>query len=366
METKNYFYLKCISCGNVRRDVKNDKDFSITKSLLKKYNVLEPLELQKVYLCRNCRKKQPETSQKTPDSVTEGRVNEQNKASSNADSLIPKQNDHYISRKIGDINDFEFLKKCFQHNQDVFDKKSGKWKNIMIVGETGSGKSFFARAFAAKMKLPYKRINLNGATTPEDLCGQFIPKIDRSFGWQDGWLTLFMRDGGILVLDELNMASADILAILNSVLDDERSLTLTQKDGEIINAHRNFFAICTMNLHYEGTKELNLALKDRFSDIIVFDYEKKIEGNLLKNKKIIQFAEKLRDSYKKGEIMNPVSTRSLIYFADNFKNYGEYTAIEIFSNRFEETEKNVVKELWKILSQPKQEEKKEEAKENAK
>lgn len=216
-----------------------------------------------------------------------------------------------------------------------------------------SGKSHMARFFAFKSKLPYKRLNLNGATTPEELVGQFIPNgHERTFKWVDGWLTKFMRHGGVLVVDEINMAQPEILAILNPVLDRERTLILTMKDGEVIKAHPRFFLISTMNLNYEGTKPLNEALKDRFNLTLEFDYERKVEAKLIKNAKILDFADKLRISYLNQEIITPVSTRTLLAFERNIETFGQNVAEQILFNRFEKTERKVVEEIWKTMVEP--------------
>lgn len=346
---EGFFYLRCVKCGMFRRDVKVDLEFKHTKALLKKYAVNSVEELKKVYLCRKCKKQKPETIKKVPQTEPEGRVNTEKIAEDNILSyLIPKNENGYIHRKIGNKTDLAIVSEAFKHNVGNYNNPNSKFKNIMIVGETGSGKTHFARFLAFKLGLPYKRLNLNGATTVEDLVGQIVP-TEKGFQWVDGWLSKFMRFGGLLVLDEINMAQSDILALLNSVLDDERTLTLTQKDGEVIKAHKHFFVISTMNLNYEGTKPLNEALKDRFSDVFIFDYERKIEDKLISDSKILDFAEKLRFAFNSGEIITPISTRSLMFFDNNIKLYGQSVAQELFFNRFEKAEKKVVEELWKTI-----------------
>lgn len=353
--TQGFFYLKCINCGMFRRDVKTDLEYSHTKSLMAKFNVKSIDELKAVYLCRKCRKPQKEVKQE-PKVKVEGRVNTPIVAKESQISyLIPQSEGNYISRKIGNKTDVVILTEAFNHNVKNFDNPNGKLKNIMIEGATGVGKTMMCRHLAYKLKLPYKRLNLNGATTTEDLVGQIIPTADKGFQWVDGWVTKFMRFGGVLVLDEINMAQADILALLNSVLDDERTLTLTQKDGEVIKAHKHFFVISTLNANYEGTKPLNEALKDRFSDVLIFGYERKIEEKLVSDKKILDFADKLRFAFDSGEIITPISTRSLIFFENNVRLYGESVAKELFFNRFEKAERKVVVELWNTIYGKKEE-----------
>jgi len=235
--------------------------------------------------------------------------------------LVPKNNG-YISRRIGKTTDSKLL-------ENMYSKKY----NLLIVGETGCGKTHAVRDFCYKKKLPYKRINLNGGTTAEDLFGQYVPTENNGFKWVDGWMTLLVKNGGVLVLDEINGCSAEILFAIHSLADDERNITITQKDGEIVQAHKDFWLVATMNPDYEGTKPLNVALRDRFR-IIEWDYDKKVEEKLKIPDEIIDIAGKLRTMYKQGEITTPVSTRCLIQYKEDLELFDEKTAQYFFLNKF--------------------------------
>jgi midasin len=51
---------------------------------------------------------------------------------------------------------------------------------------------------------------------------------ERVFEWHDGILVEAMRDGGLLLIDEISLANDSVLERLNSVLERERTLTLTE------------------------------------------------------------------------------------------------------------------------------------------
>jgi len=268
--------------------------------------------------------------------------------------FIPKH-DGYIARKICGTSDLAILDKAYQ-----------KKDFVLITGETGTGKTHLIRHFAYKKKLPYARVNLNGGTTADELIGHWIPDKSGHFKWQDGLLTLFVRNGGIIVLDEINACPADILFCLHSLTDDERTLTLLDKDGEVIHANENFFLVSTMNPDYEGTKPLNEAFKDRFKVKLFFDYDDKIEKKLVEDEDILKLANKLRIIKSKGEISTPVSTRLLIYYKDNAVTYGERLALEIFLNNFEPYEREPIKNVLELIAKGENEtdEKKEEKQED--
>jgi len=254
-------------------------------------------------------------------------------------NFIP-HSDSYIPRRFGKTTDVKILEKCYKDKSFV-----------LIMGETGCGKTHLVRHFAAVNKLPYVRINLNGGTTADELIGHWVPKSEGGFRWQDGVLTTFARYGGIVALDEVNACPAEILFALHSLTDDERTLTLTSKDGEVVRANPNFFLVATMNPDtYEGTRPLNAAFKDRFKVKLFFDYDQKIEEELVKNPRLLILASKLRLMKTKGELNTPISTRLLLFFNSNKELFGENLATEIFLNNFEPSEREPIKNVIEMIA----------------
>ena len=93
------------------------------------------------------------------------------------------------------------------------------------------------------------------------------------FEWVDGPLVLAMKEGDIILIDELNLAEDAVLERLNSALESSRTLTLAEKGGktaEVVVAHPDFRIIATMNPGGDyGKKELSPALSNRFSTVWV-------------------------------------------------------------------------------------------------
>lgn len=65
-----------------------------------------------------------------------------------------------------------------------------------------------------------------------------------------------------------------MLERLNSILERERTLTVSERPGgESIQAHDNFALIATMNPGGDyGKRELSPALRNRFTEIYVDDF----------------------------------------------------------------------------------------------
>ncbi len=96
--------------------------------------------------------------------------------------------------------------------------------------------------------------------------------IDRLFEWVDGPLVLSMKGGHMFLADEISLADDSVLERLNSVLEPERSLLLSEKAGgsepEIVSAADGFRFVSTMNPGGDyGKKELSPALRNRLTEI---------------------------------------------------------------------------------------------------
>lgn len=144
---------------------------------------------------------------------------------------------------------------------------------VLLIGESGTGKTSAIRYLANETKNGLRRVNLNGGTTADELVGRLLIN-DKGTYWVDGVLTEAMRKGEWIVLDEINAALPEVLFVLQSVLDDDGYLVLTEKDDkEIVHKHKDFRIFATCNPpEYAGTKEMNKALLSRFAICINADF----------------------------------------------------------------------------------------------
>lgn len=195
---------------------------------------------------------------------------------------------------------------------------------VLLIGETGVGKTAAVRHLAAKTNNDLRRVNVNGSMTAEDFVGQLL--VDKSGTyWKDGVLIECMRNGYWLVIDEINAASAEILFVLHSLLDDDRYVVLTDHpQREIVKAHEDFRIFATMNPpeRYSGTKEMNKALLSRFGMTLtvplppedieygdIADAVKTLDKDELKGLK--KFVTEMRNAYNKEEMEVFVSPRDI-------------------------------------------------------
>lgn len=194
--------------------------------------------------------------------------------------------------------------------------------SILLVGETGTGKTTLINELAKEKKKELIRVSLNGATSTDDILGKYQAKDGTTY-WQDGILVTAMKKGYWIVFDEINACLPEVLFVLQSLLDADRKVTLTEKDGEVIRPTGDFrfFACMNPTESYAGTKEVNMALMSRFGgvfSIAVFESHHELEV-LKRNEveephaiKLVNFANKLRDMRTKGDVYTFVSTRDII------------------------------------------------------
>jgi cobaltochelatase CobS len=134
---------------------------------------------------------------------------------------------------------------------------------LILVGHAGVGKNEAVYQVCAEMGMPVVRINSSGDIRSANLFGRLSVLADGKMGWQDGLATFAVKEGCVLIVDEINSIDPDILFPFHGLLDEGR-MTLTA-NSQIITKHPDFRFVATMNpCSYFGTKSLNQALVDRF------------------------------------------------------------------------------------------------------
>jgi len=204
---------------------------------------------------------------------------------------------------------------------------------VLLIGETGIGKTYVLQHLAKEKNQKVVRISLNGEIGINELLGKWLVKEGSTY-WQDGVLVECMRKGYWVILDEINAALPEVLFCLNSLLDDARSIVIAEKDGELVKPHENFRLFATMNPpgEYTGTKELNKALLSRFAIVLYMkEYTPELELKILKYQScigevsariMVDVANAIRKAKEKQEIWYTCSTRDLVNWARLFSANG--------------------------------------------
>lgn len=211
---------------------------------------------------------------------------------------------------------------------------------VLLVGDTGTGKTTIVKEVAERHKRQWIRFNLTGETTVDEFVGKYVLENKQTV-WEDGVLLTAMKTGKWIVVDEVNVALPEILFVLHSLLDDDRSVMVSNHNGEVVKPHKNFRFFGTMNPvdEYAGTKELNKAFKSRFGMILNMEYPKpQIETEIVEGKghvpyevatQIVDVAVKIRQAKEKSQVFYTCSTRDIIQWAALTGKLGFVDAFEV-------------------------------------
>lgn len=143
----------------------------------------------------------------------------------------------------------------------------GNSDRILLYGPPGTGKTYAAATNKVGLNMKgdpnVYQITMTEDTASANLEGFYKPNSDGGFEWHDGIAIQAWRNGGRLVVNEIDHASPDAMTFLHAILDDKdiAQLTLNNDDKETVRPKSGFNVIATTNSLPES---LPMALKDRF------------------------------------------------------------------------------------------------------
>lgn len=134
-------------------------------------------------------------------------------------------------------------------------------KHLLLVGAKATGKNVLAENLAAAFGRPVFNVSLHINADAASLIGTDTFRAGE-VRFRPGPVYESVVQGGFCVLDEMNMARNEALAVLHALLDDRRLLEVPGYGALAVHPAARFLA--TMNEGYAGTRELNEALASRF------------------------------------------------------------------------------------------------------
>ncbi|WP_347990258.1 AAA family ATPase [Methylomonas sp. AM2-LC] len=170
--------------------------------------------------------------------------------------LIPRKKEYRFRREsLRDVNAFL--------NNPLGD-------GLYLKGPTGSGKTSLISQVAARLNWPVHQVTCHGRMEINDLIGQFMLS-NGSMQFMHGPLAQAVRDGHILVLNEIDLIDPSELSGLNDIIEGQ-PLVIPQNSGEVIMPHPFFRLVATGNSAgqgdqsglYQGVLQQNIAFMDRF------------------------------------------------------------------------------------------------------
>jgi MoxR-like ATPase len=245
------------------------------------------------------------------------------------------------------------------YGKDIWEKAliallSGE--NVLLVGAKATGKNVLAENLAAVFNRPEWDISFYLNTDAASLIGTDTFRSGE-VRFRKGPVTQCAEEGGFGVLDEINMAKNESLAVLHATLDFRRVIDVPGYERIVLKPCTRFIA--TMNYGYAGTRELNEALASRFMVINMpiisednLDKLIKSQFPALKQEYSAQLAGLFEDIRKKCE-NSEISTKALdlrgllaaISLVGNGLSLGEALELGIVNKSFDDFERQLVSDM---------------------
>ena len=246
-------------------------------------------------------------------------------------------------------------------------------RRVMIQGYHGTGKSTHIEQVASRLNWPTVRVNLDSHISRIDLIGKDAIKLKdgkQITDFQEGILPWALRNPTAIVFDEYDAGRADVMFVIQRVLEVDGKLTLLDQN-KVITPHPYFRIFSTANTVglgdttglYHGTQQINQGQMDRWSLVATLNYlpvEAESAIVLSKNesydteagrktiKQMVTVAELTRTAFMSGDLSTVMSPRTVISWAQNteiFRNVG-YAFRLSFLNKCDELERQTVAEFY--------------------
>ncbi len=246
-------------------------------------------------------------------------------------------------------------------------------RRVMIQGYHGTGKSTHIEQVASRLNWPCVRVNLDSHISRIDLIGKDAIKLKDGVQvteFQEGILPWALRNPTAIVFDEYDAGRADVMFVIQRVLEVDGKLTLLDQN-KVIEPHPNFRIFATANTVglgdttglYHGTQQINQGQMDRWSIVTTLNYlphdqeagiitSKTELGKSDKGKdtigKMVRVADMTRAAFINGDLSTVMSPRTVLTWAENSAIFGDVAfAFRLtFLNKCDELERSLVAEFY--------------------
>ena len=266
---------------------------------------------------------------------------------------------------------------CFEDVMAIV--RSGKFFTPFITGLSGNGKTLMVEQACARAGRELVRLNVTAETDEDDLLGGFRLVSENGAyrtEFQYGPVPIAMNKGAILLLDEVDLGSAKLMA-LQPVLEG-KSVYL-KKINRVIHPKPGFNIFACANTKgrgdiagkFVGTNIMNEAFLERFAVTFEQDYpdmktERHILTKLLESlianpdkddKKFIEcllnWADHIRKAYRDGSCEDILTTRRLCNTLKSYDIFGRQRdkVIALAVNRFDEHTKKIFLDTYTMIDE---------------
>ena len=242
--------------------------------------------------------------------------------------------------------------------------RSRQFYPIFITGLSGNGKTLMVEQVCAKLKRECYRVNITRQTDEDDLLGGFR-LINGNTVWVDGPVVSAMKNGGVLLLDEVDLGGANLMC-LQPVLEGKG--VFLKKIGQWVTPAPGFTVFATANTkgkgsddgRFVGTGVMNEAMLDRFPVTFEQPYPTKATEKKILAKAglddsdfrdhLTAWSETVRKGFYAGAVDEIISTRRLVDIANAYAIFGDKSkAIALCLARFDDETKESFMSLYEKI-----------------
>lgn len=246
-------------------------------------------------------------------------------------------------------------------------------RRVMVQGYHGTGKSTHIEQVAARLNWPCIRINLDSHISRIDLIGRdaiVVRDGQQMTEFREGILPWALQHAAALVFDEYDAGRADVMFVIQRVLEVEGKLTLLDQN-RVLHPHPAFRLFATANTIglgdttglYHGTQQINQGQMDRWNIVATLNYlpeEKEVEivqakvpafagpQHHAQLSGMVALANMTRQAFINGDIATVMSPRTVITWAENceiFKSTSMAFRVS-FLNKCDEMERPALAEFY--------------------
>lgn len=240
--------------------------------------------------------------------------------------------------------------------------------NLWVSGPTGSGKSTMVRQYCARTNTSLYELTCHTNMTTANLFGKRTAQ-NGSTGFAYAIVVKWLRNGGLLLANELSTLDPDVFNALKSVLEFPRFLTLTEHDDEVIIGHPDCKFVASDNTTGRGddsgqfvnVQTQSIADMRRFNGFVNLDYiSKEQEEEMLKKRfpgvpeaaitGFVKVANMTRSGFKNHTLGRVLSTAEVINWCENYSLFAtaHRSARVSFLNSYEPEAATAVREAINV------------------
>lgn len=193
------------------------------------------------------------------------------------------------------------------------------FKNAMLVGPAGCGKTTLARQLAKAIGAKhFAAISCSPGMSEAKVLGRIgVPTESNPTGYMETAVMQAFRLGGVILFDEMDNADASMMVSFNAMTDGGFA---TLPNGEVVERHPDTVIIAACNTFghgadrmYVGRNQLDAATLDRFvGATLEMDYDRDLEAKLVPNREVLRSVWDLRDKVRRNALRRVVSTRAVV------------------------------------------------------